>query len=114
MGIPIIHIITIMGISLMVTFRSIMISMAFIISIMMVTLTVTSVVILMAATTVVVMVGEGALDRQTKAGPSGLVFWGELEECSLFRSGSEKKKWVFSEKSKEADRIGIGLCQFSL
>ena len=73
MGIPIIHIIPIMGITRMATFRSIMISMIFIISIMMATLVVTLaavtlVVILMGVTTVVVTAGGGALDRQTKAG----------------------------------------------
>jgi hypothetical protein len=67
MGIPIIHIIPITGITLMATFRSIMISMIFIISVMMATLIVTSavvtlVVILMVVTTVVVMAGEGTLD----------------------------------------------------
>lgn len=69
MGIPIIPIIPITGITLMATFRSIMISMSFIISIMTVALVVVSLaVVLMVVTTVVVMAGEGTLDRLTKAG----------------------------------------------
>jgi hypothetical protein len=73
MGIPIIHIITIMGITLMATFRSIMMEMMKIIEITMATLimtleAVTLVVILMGVTAVVVTTGGGALDRQTKAG----------------------------------------------
>jgi hypothetical protein len=73
MGILIIHIIPIMDITLMAPFRSIMISMIFIISVMMATLIVTLaavilVVILMGVTAVVVTAGGGALDRQTKAG----------------------------------------------
>jgi hypothetical protein len=63
----------------------------------------------MGVTTVVVMAGGGALDRQTKAGAfRPRFFLGELEECSLCRSGGKKKKWIFSEKSKEAERIGTG------
>jgi hypothetical protein len=71
MGIPIIHIITTMGITLMAPFRSIMISMIFIISVMMAIVTLAAVilvVILMGVTAVVVTAGGGALDRQTKAG----------------------------------------------
>jgi hypothetical protein len=69
MGTLIIHIITIMGITRMATFRSIVISMNFIISVsraaLIVTLAVvTSVVILLGVTTVAVMGGEGALDRR--------------------------------------------------
>jgi len=61
MGIPIIQIIMIMGITRMATFRSIMILTAFIISIMGATLIITLVAILVGVT-----VGEVALDRQAQ------------------------------------------------
>ncbi len=86
MGIPIILIITIMGITLTATFRSIMISMIFIISIMTATLIVTSVVgasvvILRTVTTVGVMAGEATLDclRRLSVG----IFEGDLTEILL-------------------------------
>ena len=73
MGILIIHIIPIMDITLMAPFRSSMISMIFIISVMMATLivplaAVILVVILMGVTAVAVTAGGGALDRQMRAG----------------------------------------------
>ena len=71
MGILIIHIIPIMDITLMAPFRSIMISMIFIIFVMMAIVTLAAiilVVILMGVTAVAVTAGGGALDRQTRAG----------------------------------------------
>jgi hypothetical protein len=62
-------IITVMAITLMAPFPSIMISMIFIISIMMVTLVIILVIITLAVTlmavTSVVMAGEGTLDRHS-------------------------------------------------
>lgn len=70
MGIPIIQIIMIMGITRMATFRSIMILMAFIISTMGATLIITLVAILVGAT-----VGEVALDRQAQSRAFSALPW---------------------------------------
>jgi len=101
MGIPIIHIITIMGITLMATFRSIMISMIFIISIMMATLiitlaAVTLVVILMVVTLMVVMAGEDTHDRQTKAGAfRPRFFWGNWRNVLSADQGVRRRNGYF-------------------
>ena len=93
MGIPIIHIIPIMGITLMATFRSIMISMTFIISIMMVTLIVTLtvitlVVISMVVTLMVVMAGEDTHDRRDEGrGFPTLLFLGRIEKIPFPPTG---------------------------
>lgn len=70
MGIPIIQIIMITGITLMATFRFIMILMAFIISTMGATLIITLVAILVGVT-----VGEVALDRQAQGRASSALPW---------------------------------------
>ncbi len=71
---------TTMGITHMASFRSIMISMTFIISTMMDTLVIALVavilvVILIGVTAVVFMAGEDGLNRQTEAGAFAPVFF---------------------------------------
>lgn len=106
MGIPIIHIITIMGITLMATFPSIMISMTFIISIMMVTLVITLTVITLVVILMVVMAGEDTHDRQDEGRAFlTLLLLGESEKCALCRSGGRRRNGYFLKNLKR--QIGL-------